>query len=226
MVLMLFLLVCCVLFARVVVDRSAVRKSDQKIRKDVSWFKARQQSWHECVSDRVLEENLQSFISNSQNYDEVWREVHSAFLHMQMYRGKTSIAIFSTMVDDEHGPLTPKQREEKIRSNRKMALDIMLARRGKVRDVNTWGNGFVAALSLGDGQHTKALWDETFELWLYIRDELRRNGVSARLIFQTAESQPHRRTAYDADDVEEFRYKHGTLTWLPLTYFNEDLKQD
>lgn len=78
---------------------------------------------------------------------------------------------------------------------------------------------------MGDGQQSKKVWDETIEFWTYIRDELRRNGVNARLIFKTGlVGEEHYRTAYDVDDVEKFRYKAGQLTWLPLTYYDEKLR--
>lgn len=147
---------------------------------------------------RALQEDLSYFIRS--HGSEVLREVQEAYSQMP-----------SRQMDD----VTYFDYNE--------ALDILLARRGKVRDFNTWGNCDIVCLSPGEGQHTRNAWDRTFDFWIYIRDELRRHGVDARLIF-TIGMEPNR-IAYDADDIEQFHYKHGCLTWLPLTYFDENLKR-
>lgn len=129
-----------------------------------------------------------------------------------------------TMVKQLHGTTYTKKQQEMIAvSNRQDALDIMLARRGKVRYVNTCDGWHIKDLMPGHGESSKRAWDEAFDLWVYIRDELRRNGVPAKLIFQTGEIEEFKRTAYDADDVEKFRYMSGSLTWLPLTNFDHNL---
>lgn len=117
-----------------------------------------------------------------------------------------------------------KDRESIAAARREDALDIMLARRGKVRNCNTLG-GTITLLDRGEGQHTKARWDETFEFWVYIRDELRRHGVDARLVSITGLFGDARyAAAYDVDNVKEFRYLAGRLAWLPQTEYDNDLK--
>lgn len=225
MELILFLLFGGVLFARVGTDKSETKKANQVADQRLSWHKARLEAWRELVADKALEEDLADFISNPANYDDVWAEIHDAYLQMPSHKSFTRVFLYSFMVKQFCGTTYTKKQQEKIAaSNRQDVLDIMLARRGKVRYVNTCDGWHLKDLMPGNGESSKRAWDEAFDLWMYIRDELRRNGVPARLIFQTGEIEEFKRTVYDADDVEKFRYMSGTLTWLPLTNFDHNLR--
>lgn len=101
----------------------------------------------------------------------------------------------------------------------------MLAKRGKVRGGTAYSDCCLTGLGSGKGKYTKSEWDKEFDFWVYIQDELRRQSAEARLIFRTGytgTSDP--RVAYDVDDVDIFRYQYGYLTWLPLTYFDDNLQ--
>lgn len=198
MELILFLLLGGVLFTRVGVDKSKTKKANQAACQRLDWHRARLEGWRELVADKALEEDLADLINDPANYEDVWAEVHDAYLRMP------SCKLFT-------------------RIHRQDALDIMLARRGKVRYINTCDGWHIKDLMPGHGESSKRAWDEAFDLWVYIRDELRRNGVPAKLIFQTGEIEEFKRTAYDVDDVEKFRYMSGSLTWLPLTNFDHNL---
>ena len=224
MELILFLLLGGVLFTRVGVDKSETKKADQAACQRLDWHRARLEGWRELVADKALEEDLADLINDPANYEDVWAEVHDAYLRMPSCKLFTRILLYSTMVKQLRGATyTKKQQETIAASNRQDALDIMLARRGKVRYINTCDGWHIKDLMPGHGESSKRAWDEAFDLWVYIRDELRRNGVPAKLIFQTGEIEEFKRTAYDADDVEKFRYMSGSLTWLPLTNFDHNL---
>lgn len=183
--------------------------------------------WIEQVCDRKLEEDLEFFVSDPQNYDMVWKAVHNAYLQMPTYQSYTTILLYEPMVLQHYGrnTYTKKQRESIAEHERSRALDIMLANHGKVRHCYTSSGAKVDTLNMGDGEHSRKVWDEIFEHWVYIRDELRRNGVDARLIFKMGLcGEEHRQIAYDADDVEKFHYQAGELTWLPLTYYDDNLQ--
>lgn len=220
MELLLFLLFGGILSANVGADKSETKKAIREASQRLNWHKARLEEWRELVVDKALEEDLADFISDPENYEAVWAEIHDAYLQMPSRKSSTGIVLYATMLSG----LTKKQREMIVDSNCQEALDIMLARRGKVRYVNTCDGWHVKDLMPGHGKSSKQMWDEAFDLWVYIRDELRRNGVPARLVFQTGEIEEFKRTVYDADDVEQFRYKNGSLTWLPLTHFDDNLK--
>lgn len=224
MELILFLLFGGVLFTRVGVDKSETKKAHQAANQRMDWHRARIEEWRELVADKALEEDLADFIANPANYEDVWVEVQDAFLQMPSRKSFARILLFPFMVNQLYNTTYTKKQQEKIAaSNQQDALDIMLARRGKVRYINTCDGWHIKDLMPGNGESSKRAWDEAFDLWVYIRDELRRNGVPAQLIFQTGEIEEFKRTAYDADDVEKFRYMNGTLTWLPLTNFDHNL---
>ncbi len=226
MELILFIFLGVVLFVCIGSDKRDVREASQNTEKRILWFEERQKSWRELVSDRALEEDLRYFIADPKNYDAVWEEVRSAYSQMPSYGVCTQISLFPSMVKGVYNgrSYTQKQRENIASSNRRMALDIMLARRGKVRDANTWGSRSFASFAPGEGRRSKLVWDMTFDFWLYIRDELVRNGVDAKLIFKRPAPQNNQELVYYVDHVDEFHYQSGELTWLPLTYLEENLK--
>lgn len=224
MALILFLVLGSILFVRVGVDKGETKKANQESARRIGWHEERLMRWRELVSDIALEEDLSDFIRNPANYEKVWEEVHDAYQQMPSCRLFTRILLHPTMVKAVYGThYTKKQQESMADSNRQEALDILLARRGKVRFVGTMPDWHIKHLMPGHGETSRREWDEAFDLYVYIRDELRRHGVPARLVFQTPETQEFMRTTYDADDVGRFRYQAGTLTWLPLTYFDENL---
>ena len=209
MELILFLLLGGVLFTRVGVDKSETKKANQAACQRLDWHRARLEGWRELVADKALEEDLADLINDPANYEDVWAEVHDAYLRMPSCKLFTRILLYSTMVKQLRGTTyTKKQQETIAASNRQDALDIMLARRGKVRYINTCDGWHIKDLMPGHGESSKRAWDEAFDLWVYI---------------QTGEIEEFKRTAYDADDVEKFRYMSGSLTWLPLTNFDHNL---
>lgn len=220
MELILFLLFGGILSANVGADRSEMKKAVREASQRLGWHKARLEAWRELVVDKALEEDLADFISNPENYEAVWAEIHDAYLQMPSRKSFVGISLYATRLSG----LTKKQQEKIAASNRQEALDIMLARRGKVRYVNTCDGWHIKDLMPGHGKSSKQVWDEAFDLWVYIRDELRRNGAPARLVFQTGEIEEFKRTVYDADDVGQFRYQNGSLVWLPVTNYDDNLK--
>lgn len=185
---------------------------------------AREQKWRTAVSDRALENDLISFIANEKNYNAVWAEVKAAYLQMPSYQSHNVILLHESMFN-RYGisSYTKAQRDNIIKNFRERALNIMLARRGKVRCHHASGPCDVDFLKPGYGEEAKKTWDKKYEFWLYVRNELRAHGVDARLIFKTAALAEHQSIAYDADDVDKFQYRAGSLTWLPLTYFDDNL---
>lgn len=212
--------------AKIASDKAALKAHNMGIDAVIAWRKDRVEKWAAQVADHALQEDLAYFIADPQNYDEVWKEVHDAYQQMPSHRGSTQILLYESMVSTLYGKdrFTKKQRENIAAAFRDDALDIMLARRGKVRYINTTIYGLEKTISPGYGEHSRAEWDRTFDMWLYLRDELRRHGVNARAIFKTGGSTENRQTAFDLEDVEKFRYEWGIFTWLPLTCFDENLR--
>lgn len=206
-------------------DRAAHKAATLSSNRRIEWHTKRAMEWKELVSDRALEEDLSYFIADPQNYDAVWDEVHDAYLHMPSCKSFTIILLYQHMVEKFYGKgkYTKKERENIAASHRKDALDIMMAHRGKVPYGYTYEGMGVVSVAPGEGQHSRQVWDETFDKWAYIMGELKGRGVQARLIFKTGGHSEYEQTAYDIEDVEKFRYKAGTFAWLPQTYFDDNL---
>lgn len=210
---------------KILAESAEVKGFDKSSRSRIVNHDLRLQEWKSKVYDRATEEDLKCLIADPRNYEKVWEEVHEAYIQMPEHRSYTTILLHDSMVLQHYGKgtYTKKQRETIAKHGRDRALSIMLAKRGKVCSAGVLDRSTVDLLHNGDGQMSKKVWDETFEFWTYIRDELRRNGVDAQLIFKTGLfGSEDKQVAYDVDDVEKFRYKAGQLTWLPLTYYDEN----
>ena len=212
---------------KILAESAEVKRFDRSSAAKFAYHDQRLQEWKGQVCNRALEEDLKCLIADPQSYEDVWEEVHAAYLKMPTYQSYTTILLHPYMVMRYYGrdTYTKKQRENIAGHERRRALDIMLARRGKVSGYGTQDRVAVDLLHRGDGVQSKKVWDETFEFWVYIGDELRRNNVNARLIFKVGLVGDERtQTAYDVDDVEKFRYQAGQLTWLPLTFYDDNLQ--
>ena len=132
--------------------------------------------------------------------------------------GKWQAAVASVGLEDE-----VKQSIQCLQKKDRR-IDTQIAKLGKVRSDARFPESIIEGIAPGLTEQSKAHWDETVHFWIGIRNELVSHGVQARLIFVTTAENDREATAYDVDDIEQFRYKHGTLRWLPNTYFGDDLK--
>lgn len=103
-------------------------------------------------------------------------------------------------------------------------VDMELAKHGKTRKHGSGWKEIADFLREAESDTQKAEWDKIFNTWVEIRNTLRFQGVDARLLFVTVAVHEWDCVAYDIDDVSKFRYKAGSLAWLPATYFGDDLK--
>lgn len=213
--------------AKISGDKAKSKAYDQRFRNRSLWQNNRRIAWEAQVCDRTLKEDLSRFISDPHNYEAVWKEIRHAYSNMPSYKSFTKILLNEPMVVAYYGKAryTKKQRENIANNSRDDALDIMLAHRGKVRGPQVSYMDTIRTVPLGSGQDTKAFWDMEYEIVIYLRDALRENGVDARPIFMTglfcAEDKS---IAYDLKDIDRFHYKAGRFVWLPVTYFDNDLR--
>lgn len=211
-------------------EKSSAKKISKKTEEDIAWHTHRKQLWEMQVSDRALEEDLTYFIADPKNYGDIWEEVSDAYKHMPLHADAQEILLTGHTVKRVFGNVfSNKERESIAAMNREKALNIMLARRGKVQHKFTCGLSTPCCyLKPGLGEKSKQEWDKSCEFWLYIQNELRNNGVKAKLIFiaETYESGCFSEKVFDAENVNEFKYQCGNLTWLPLTYYNDTLQKE
>lgn len=208
---------------------SAEYERKRKLQQDTR--ASRMASWRAEAGHAALEEDLRYFILEPQNYDKVWDEVHSAYLHMPLHKGIQSIQLNSYTVEQYYGKGVPKKHREEIAAeNRLLALHIMLARRGKVLLRYTETDLKVDSFAPGVGEKTKRDWDEKYEFWSYIYEELLRQGVNARLLFirnvaAPTKDNPNQRREIACEYGDTPRYEPGYIQWFQQTTFTDDLKE-
>lgn len=189
--------------SKVLAERTIAKRTEQSYEARWARHQNRLVSWSLNVAAPSLEEDLSHFIADPRNYEKVWDEVREAYLQMPIHKSYTMILLHESMILQYYGKgtYTKKQRENIVGNERIRALNIMMAKRGKVCKNGVLDRSILDLLHRGDGQHSKKEWDRTFEFWVYIRDELRRNNINAQLIFKTGlVGEEHNQIAYDVDD--------------------------
>lgn len=210
--------------ARLISENASEKRYFKSQEEKFAFKTEREDRWRAIASDRALEEDLSHFIITPENYDKVWGEVRKAYQQMPVWKHRTGIPLFQASVPNYYGTgHSRKQREQIAMKERDQALDIMLARRGKVRYCYTGGDYPMAYLQPCAGEHSKREWEKRFEFWSYINDELHRHGIPSRLIFAENRISDRVKTAYDVDNPDLFRYKQGYLQWLHTSWFDDNL---
>lgn len=174
--------------------------------RSMSMTKTRFQEWKDQVEDRALEEDLHDYIFSPEHREEVSNTIKEAYQNIPSLKDFEFNDCF----------LAPGLREQ--------CLDIMLAKNGKVRSSFIWMDSIVCSLAPGYGKRTRKEWDEKFEFWVYIMNELKKSVTDARLLFITFDENKSTHIAYDVCDVDEFRYRSGTLSWIHSSYYNDNLE--
>lgn len=227
--------------AKIASDKAALKANNRASETRLEWHENRVCNWEKQVVDRVFEEDLRNLIlsslSSDEKHKEVWEAVRAAYMQMpsrqdEIYASSSDMMNISNFhIFGYTGPITysqlpPQKRKATISNWINETLDIMLAQRGKIRSelISHYIESGLPGFTPGRGEYTKEEWDKKFDFWMYIRDELRRHDREARLIFHTGYAGTGGPgVAYDADDVDKFRYQYGELMWLPLTYFDDNL---
>ena len=219
------------LFGKIKSDTASKKAYERKRNKVQEICDDRRMSWRAMAGHAAIEEDLKQLILDPKNYDVVWREVHSAYLHMPLHRDYREIPLNSYAVGLCSGnKYTEKERENIAKKNREIALHIMLARRGKVPVIYTTSDLVIDAFSPGMGETSKRVWDEKYEFWGYIVDELRRNGVNSRLLFlqklqSPAPNDPYRIKEVACDYKNVPRYVGGYIKWWQQTAYDDNLQE-
>lgn len=170
-------------------------------------------TWEAQVVDRAAQEDLWSFVSKHR--ENAWAEVRDAGQKMRFQKCYTSA---NEWAYDGVMDKTKIGRKAYRRHRLEEPLDIMLAKRGKLR--YEVALSAITHLDRGEGHGTRSEWDRVVEFWIYIRDELRNHGVDAQLLFEC--DQPTKKY-FDVDDIEQFRYQPGKLMWLPYSWVDCNL---
>lgn len=212
-----------------------ISSEEEKRRKDKLYNKiiwaGRLKVWQDNVIDKDLQSELYDYVINDRKA--AWHAVQEACkkMHFQKSYETMSEWLYEGVLDE-----TKAGKELYCQHRYIEPLSIMLAKRGKLH--SEISDSDFKHLDQGVDDTTKLEWDRTVEFWTYIRDELRKQGVDARLLFkykhnpsylqylypyQDQEQNRDQDKYYDVDDIEKFRYEAGWLTWLPYALVWNDL---
>jgi hypothetical protein len=137
------------------------------------------EAWITAHTDRQLEERLKRYIANPECYDDVVEEIVPVFKGLEHWASKGSYLL---ILHERYMPTTKKAEEHRkmVNKNRKIALDILLANRGKVStDSALWG---YRAYLERDGYGADELKKSQFELVQWIRNTLNNEGENVELM--------------------------------------------
>lgn len=194
-------------------EKSEIEAAQNDFESTMATRQARKNEFERRVIDAELEADLEDFIYNTSNYDEVWAEVSKAFDEMPWKpEDEKFICICPEAVEVlfGKGTYTKKQREQIAASSRKEALRIMMANRGKLMQ----SDARFGIQTIGDGAPTTRQaeqWNrETANFLLWINNKLKEHGVDEMVLLQSG---------YGYDDwyqvTEANKSRRGTYYWHP-----------
>lgn len=164
-------------------ERAKTKQADQLRERGVAEDNHRKYQWLARVTDRQLERELESFINDISNYEEVWAEVSEAYREMP-WETEDFICLFPDIVDIAYGKgaYTKTQKENISKNNRLKALRIMLARRGKLRAQDADTFGAIKSSWTGVPVSTEQEWSkQETKFMLWITSQLAKHGINERL---------------------------------------------
>lgn len=155
----------------------ADRRKTEASRREIWNHQVSDESWYDKHTNEALERSLRARMDDPSFYQEVLEEVLPAFRQMPSWSYRNSIVIRADQLSAKMAKLNAKTRQNFIVRERNIALDIMLANRGKVSTTaaNFGYDVFNRALS-----GTNNL-DRRDELARWIESTLRSQGVDIKL---------------------------------------------
>lgn len=168
-------------------------------------------SWTDRVTDQKLEQELNDFIYDPNNYEEVWDELSEAYAEIPGREKQPFIFLTPESVAEVcgRGQYTKKQREEIASAGREEALRIMMARRGKL----LYWDAYSGIHSSGWGAPTRTQAKEinktTANLVLWINRQLKEHGIDEDVFIDPLE------TSWFVYPIESDMTRGGTYIWRP-----------
>lgn len=167
------LILAIVLLAIILIKVLGDRARKKEYEKSVAQIKSSYSEWESKHVDGGLESELMRRIENPSECEEIWREVSSALQEMEHWK-YVQLCLTESQMDKLKGSL--KARFEQLQSDRKIVLNILLAKRGKVSHDSAMC-GYNAFLKYG----TPVLKNMYYEYAEWIMKTLHSQGVDVVL---------------------------------------------
>jgi len=173
MSLIIALILIVVVWASMSNNKTKVKEYERKRNAE----RAAVEEWKTLYVDKELEKVLIACISENENYDAVYKEVSDVVANMKYWKYLLDSG-FPLNEDQIEGAANYKQAYEEMVRNREIALDIMLAKRGKV---SFWASmsGYKAFVRNG----TTSLKEAHYEYAETILNIMRRRGAQIELFY-------------------------------------------
>lgn len=167
--LILIIIVCTL------IGRDKARSKAYERRRDAE--KTSVEKWESLYVDKELEKRLIRCISEKDNYIAIYDEVSKVLANMEYWKYLLDLG-FPLNEDQIVGASDYKQARKRMQESRRIALDIMLANRGKV---SSWASsyGYVAYVRKG----TTLLKESYYEYAETILNILRSKGARVELLY-------------------------------------------
>lgn len=193
-------------------DKSKHREFSRRSEDRITWHNARRDAWTQKVYSAVTWHEAEEFIESQKQWVCLLAQ---AYIQLPSCRDLTETQAMTIIYD------RLKYNKKNNREYRKCLMWIM-SQRGSIvspvdNDIVTFGASFT--------EREKLAWDMEYEFAMLILSEIRKVSPESRIIYENLEPLEWEKTVYDAErDIDKFRYKPGSLHWLHLTYFDDDLK--
>lgn len=167
---LVLIIIVCTLMAK---DKAGTKAYEN--RRDVE--KAAVEKWESLYVDKELEKRLIHCISEKDNYAAVYDEVSKVLANMEYWKYLLDLG-FPLNEDQIIGASDYKQARKRMQESQSIALDIMLANRGKV---SSWASSYGYAAYVKKG--TTLLKESYYEYAKTILSILRSKGARVELLY-------------------------------------------
>lgn len=172
-----------IVLAKVLKDKSGEHK-----------YSVKEKAWREgtdrfdaAYMDKSIEDAIRVLFDDKDRLEEAHREVDLAFQQMPHWCGE-SLYLHPSEFAYKNNKFTQKAYKDlskKMERDRQLALDIMLANRGKVASNATW-SGYPSYVTQPYSDAFQLIKEQQFEFVAWIRDTLQKQGVQLTPICVTS----------------------------------------
>lgn len=133
-------------------------------------------AFEEKYVDKLLEDQLWDYVRDERNFDAVAKEMYAAFAEMEHFKDVNVLLLNKGCIDYSLSKKKIEEQTDLMIDNQQLAVDIMLANRGKI---STYVSIFGHEAHIYPDGSSELFKYRAFELIEWIRDTLKKQGVVA-----------------------------------------------